>query len=269
MIVGVGVSIVGFNVSIVGSSGSIECLITEDAGACIGHWPWVLWGQPSLSIQSAPHLNTFHRLLVIWWRILVLRVFILDAASIVVVAATHAPSSSPAAPAITLGLITAHAEAEEDGREEEGSPGAPCETEGIATESSVAAGVFEGVSSEDEGGAIEGVSEPSYMQELRGTYVMRDMATLEQKSANMEMNAEMAAPSRPQQARKPEKKAMTSKKRVIRKKTQPNRQRKKYLFEVVSSPRPPTSEEGALSGLESQAFPKAGAGRAFPQSSLS
>lgn len=58
-----------------------------------------------------------------------------------------------------------------------------------------------------------------------GTYVIRDIATEEKKRATREMRPEMAAPRRPQQARKPEKKAKTSKKRVMRIKTQANRHR--------------------------------------------
>lgn len=60
---------------------------------------------------------------------------------------------------------------------------------------------------------------------IGGTYVIKDMATLEQNRAPMAKSAEIAAPNRPQQAKKPEKKAQVSKKRVIKKKTQPNFQR--------------------------------------------
>jgi hypothetical protein len=54
---------------------------------------------------------------------------------------------------------------------------------------------------------------------------MRETAMEKQNRANAETKLEMAAPRRPQQARKPAKKAMTSKKRVMMKKTQPKRQR--------------------------------------------
>jgi hypothetical protein len=97
---------------------------------------------------------------------------------------------------------------------------------------------------------------------------MRDMATDEQNRANMEMKPEIPAPRRPQHAMKPVKKAMVSKNRVIRMKTQLKRHRKNCLLEVVSPARPPTSELGALRGFEFQARPMTGAARAPSQSLL-
>jgi hypothetical protein len=70
---------------------------------------------------------------------------------------------------------------------------------------------------------------------------MRDMATVEKNKATMEVSPEMAEPRRPQQARKPEKKARISKKRVMRMRTQPKRHRNQNLVEVVWSACPPTS----------------------------
>lgn len=94
------------------------------------------------------------------------------------------------------------------------------------------------------------------------------MATEEHSRASPEKHPEMAAPRRPQQARNPAKKATVSKKRVMRIKTHPKRQSKKYLPEVRSPSLPPTSEPGAPEGLGSQARPMEGAGRAPPQSLL-
>jgi hypothetical protein len=58
---------------------------------------------------------------------------------------------------------------------------------------------------------------------IRGTYVIREAAAERKSRATMESMPEMAAPRRPQQARKAPKKVRTSKNRAIRKKTQPKR----------------------------------------------
>lgn len=127
-----------------------------------------------------------------------------------------------------MGSIAAEAEAEEDRGDEEGGPGTPDETEGVATEGGVTAVGLEGVTSLNKYGAASRyvsscVSSCCWLcKQGERTYVMRDAAALRKSRAVADSRPEMAAPRRPQQARKAPKKAKTSKKSAIRKKTQPN-----------------------------------------------
>jgi len=98
---------------------------------------------------------------------------------------------------------------------------------------------------------------------------MSATATLPKKSATPASSPVTALPKRPQQARKLVKKAIVSKKSVIRYMTVPKRHRYQYVLLVVPSPWGPTSDGGAFSvSGPVQAAPKGRAGLDGPQSRL-
>lgn len=86
-----------------------------------------------------------------------LRVVVLDAAAAHIVgpARAGALASAPAASTTTAdGLVAADAEAEENGGDEQGCPGAPTEPKGVLANVGSTAVSLEGIAGLDKGGAI-------------------------------------------------------------------------------------------------------------------
>lgn len=167
-------------------------------------------------------------------------VVLLDATAAVDVKGPTAASAAVAteAAASAVALFASDADAEEERRNEEGRPGAPAEAEGVGADVGLAALGLEGVARLDEGCAAHGLLAfllTSLDEREEGgeggregswrTYVIRETAMVRKKSAEADTRPAMAAPRRPQQARKPANQAMAMKKRAIRYMTQPKRHR--------------------------------------------